>query len=404
MRIGVPMHSVFINYRVGETAAFARLLDRHCAAVFGRDEVFFASEAIIPGTPFDQAIEDALQICEVLVAVIGPHWVDATDARGSRRLDHPDDWVRREIATALERGIPVIPLLIDNAALPGAGDLSDDISKLTVCNQVRVGHRAGDPDLDTVITAIRRAVPRLASVDETRPCSFAVMEIDEFDQHDTATRQRWKQDLSEVATTALTDAKLDWSILGAGSEGMITVRIPDAARADATVALVGNLHRILAEHAVSGPPGEQMRLRVALHADELPDQDAVRRLVRAPIVRRVLAAAERSHLAVVISPAWYEEAISRLGTRIDSGSFTAVRLGTPKAGETAWVHVPGLSRPPGISRHEEVEMSRPTPQGAPGPRSVTLNDDAYVANLVTGDQHITGGLSIEMPTPRKNVR
>ena len=112
------MHSAFINYRVGETAAFARLLDRRCAEVFGRDEVFFASEAIIPGTPFDTAIEEALRICEVLVAVIGPHWVDATDSRGARRLDRSDDWVRREIATALERGIPVIPLLIDNAVLP----------------------------------------------------------------------------------------------------------------------------------------------------------------------------------------------------------------------------------------------------------------------------------------------
>ena len=404
MRIGVPMHSVFINYRVGETAAFARLLDQHCAAVFGRDEVFFASDAIVPGTSFDTAIEEALRICETLVAVIGPHWIDATDSQGGRRLDRTDDWVRREIATALERGIPVIPLLIDNAGLPGPGDLPADIRKLTVCNQVRVGHRSGDPDLDTVIAAIRRAVPRLASVDATRPCSFAVLEIDDFDRHDKATRQRWKQDLEQAATAALTDAKLDWSIFGFDAEDGITVRIPDADRAEATVALIGNLHRILAERAVSGPPGEQLRLRVALQADERPDRDAVRRLVRAPIVRRVLAAAERSHLAVVISRAWYEDAVQRLGTRVDSGSFTAVRLGSANADETAWIHVPGLSRPPGIARHEEVETYRPEAQAAPGSRSVTFNDEAYIVNFAGRDQHFTGGQTFETPAPRKNVR
>ena len=241
-------------------------------------------------------------------------------------------------------------------------------------------------------------------MDATRPCSFAVMEIDEFDQHDRATQQRWKQDLTEAATTALTDAKLDWSILGLDAEDGIVVWIPDAERADATVALIGNLHRILAERALSGPPGEQLRLRVALHADELAGQDAVHRLVRAPIVRRVLAAAERSHLAVVVSQAWYDDAIDRLGTRIDPGSFTAVRLGSTKADEPAWIHVPGLSRPPGIARHEEADTSRPAKQNISGNRSVTMDNDSYAGNIVLGDQPVTGGLTIGTPAPRKNAQ
>ena len=39
----------------------------------------------------------------------------------------PDDWVRIEVETALERGIPVVPLLIDGATLPGRDQLPESL-------------------------------------------------------------------------------------------------------------------------------------------------------------------------------------------------------------------------------------------------------------------------------------
>jgi hypothetical protein len=55
-----------------------------------------------------------------MVVVIGPQWLNATDAEGNRRLDQPDDWVRREIETALRREILILPLLVNNTPQPAA--------------------------------------------------------------------------------------------------------------------------------------------------------------------------------------------------------------------------------------------------------------------------------------------
>lgn len=396
------MPALFVNYRVGETAAFARLLDGRCAAAFGRHEVFFASEAITPGMPFDAAIEEALRSCEALVAVIGPHWYEAADPRGGRRLDYQDDWVRLEIATALARAIPVIPVLIDNADLPKADRLPADISGLPVRHQVRVGHRAGDPDLDTVVAAVRRAVPRLDSAYASHACSFAVVEIDGFEQQDPDEQACLKQELSAVVAAALNEEQVDWSIIRTtdGGNGLV-LRIPDSAKPVATLALTRSLHRILAQRAGSGAPGGQLRLRVALQADERPGPGTVRRLVGASVVRRVLAEADRSHLVVVASQSWWEDGVHRAESRIDSDSCVRVRLGSPESEEIAWIHVPGLSRPPGIAQHEVAPTDQPAHQAAPGARTVTFNGPTTVGTIAHGDVTVNGGVTVGMPAPRR---
>jgi hypothetical protein len=66
----------------------------------------------------------------VLIAVIGQRWLNSSDEEGGRRIDHPEDSVRLEIATALKRNIRVIPVLVDGALMPRSSDLPDDLKLL----------------------------------------------------------------------------------------------------------------------------------------------------------------------------------------------------------------------------------------------------------------------------------
>lgn len=164
------MSGVFISYRSRDGGFAAGLLYRGLVAEFGADEVFYAARVIPAGGFFDEALVAALRDCDALLAVIGPHWLTAADDQGNRKLDRPDDWVRREISEALARQIPVIPLLVDGAKPPTAGQLPADISDLARCNVLRLAHEHGEQDaLTALITHVRAAVPRLATVGPPDP-------------------------------------------------------------------------------------------------------------------------------------------------------------------------------------------------------------------------------------------
>lgn len=92
------------------------VLERH----FGPASVFFDVDDLAPGTDFPLAIRNELKKCKVLLALIGKSWLTARDADGFRRIDNPDDFVRREVGSALARGIPVIPITLQDEKPPSA--------------------------------------------------------------------------------------------------------------------------------------------------------------------------------------------------------------------------------------------------------------------------------------------
>jgi hypothetical protein len=48
-----------------------------------------------------------LQQCSVVLVMIDRDWLSLRDAQGRRRVDHPADYPRLEVAAALRRGIRV---------------------------------------------------------------------------------------------------------------------------------------------------------------------------------------------------------------------------------------------------------------------------------------------------------
>jgi ABC-type sugar transport system substrate-binding protein len=104
----------------------------------------------------------------VLIAVIGKRWLISSEAEGSRRLDNPDDFVRLEIATALKRNIRVIPVLVDDASVPRASDLPDDLKSLVRRNAVEVSHTRFGADSERLIAALERVFEKTAAEQRER--------------------------------------------------------------------------------------------------------------------------------------------------------------------------------------------------------------------------------------------
>ncbi|WP_168211199.1 toll/interleukin-1 receptor domain-containing protein [Actinosynnema sp. ALI-1.44] len=154
---------MFVNYRTGDGDWAAALVSRELSTRFGADQVFYASQSIRLGEEFPQEILARLQRCEVLLAMIGPRWITAVDREGVRRLDKPDDWVRREINEAFCLGIRVIPVLLDGIGPLRETDLPDCLAPVARCQYLRMHHRSGDLDLTRLVDELLNVAPSLAT-------------------------------------------------------------------------------------------------------------------------------------------------------------------------------------------------------------------------------------------------
>jgi hypothetical protein len=121
---------IFISYRRKETTAYAHLLKDKLGERFGDSAIFQDIHSIHLGIDFRKEITEAVASCKVLIAVIGPKWQERLDEKKSQPLEASDDFVRLEIAAALQRGIPVVPLLLPDAAMPDRDKLPPDLKDL----------------------------------------------------------------------------------------------------------------------------------------------------------------------------------------------------------------------------------------------------------------------------------
>jgi hypothetical protein len=148
----MPMPVIFVNYRMREEPGYATLLHRELERQFGADSTFLASQSIRAGDDYVREVFERLRECSVLLAVIGRRWAVTTGMF---------DWVRREISEALESGLRVVPVLIENAELPAKSDLPTDIAGLTRCQAVRLRHCSFETDISTLVNELRTAIPAL---------------------------------------------------------------------------------------------------------------------------------------------------------------------------------------------------------------------------------------------------
>src|SRR5262245_41840525 len=139
---------IFINYRLDDTASYARGIGEELSKVFGADQIFMDIKSLPAGRRFEQELDKALGECAIFIVVIGPGWLEYIKTRSS---SSERDYVSAEIAAALKRNIPIIPVCVGRRnsmpQFPKASDLPPDIRDLVSFQKVDVSHESYDRDM-----------------------------------------------------------------------------------------------------------------------------------------------------------------------------------------------------------------------------------------------------------------
>jgi hypothetical protein len=136
----------------------------------------------------------------------GNRWLDARDEDGTRRLDNPNDFVRVEIGTALQRDIPVIPILLDGVKIPRANQLPNDLEELAVRNALDVRHTSFHSDMDKLIRELKRQLADSEKQGAQPSILGAVLTPDQFEQLQRILTDAFdKRGIAELVSTKLGD-------------------------------------------------------------------------------------------------------------------------------------------------------------------------------------------------------
>jgi hypothetical protein len=134
----VTQKRIFISYRRSDSSGHAGRLYDYLKSYFGGERIFFDVDTIKPGTNFEQRINSELDNSEAMLVLIGDQWLESKDKEGNRRLDHPHDYVRFEVETALNKNISVIPILLQGTHMPPRNVLPDTLQDLSRRNAIRL--------------------------------------------------------------------------------------------------------------------------------------------------------------------------------------------------------------------------------------------------------------------------
>lgn len=153
------MSKVFISYRRDDAAGYAGRLEEALERRLGRDSVFRDVTDIPPGGDFMAAIRARLAQADAVLVLIGPRWAGG-EADGRRRIDDPQDFVRLEVALALESGVRVVPVLLPGIGMPTEAALPDGLKPLARRNAVTLSDTNWGTDVDRLASTI--GVPKRA--------------------------------------------------------------------------------------------------------------------------------------------------------------------------------------------------------------------------------------------------
>jgi hypothetical protein len=145
------MPAIYICYRKEDAFGEAAHLYKEFSQRFGKNGVFVDVARSEPGQDPRVVIDDHVARSGVFLVLIGKTWVEGRDAAGQRRLDNPLDSVRTEVAAALAHNIPIIPVLVQRAAMVLPADLPADMAGLANGRPIELTQAHWGSDVETLL-------------------------------------------------------------------------------------------------------------------------------------------------------------------------------------------------------------------------------------------------------------
>jgi hypothetical protein len=142
-----------MSYRRSDSAAIVGHIYERLAARYKTESVFRDINKMPLGKNFYDHIKEELSGCDVVLVVVGPQWL-AIDAQGQSRIQQSDDPVRLEVEAALQSGATVIPVMVEDAALPKSTDLPESLKTFPALAGTRINVEDFDSHLERLMQSI----------------------------------------------------------------------------------------------------------------------------------------------------------------------------------------------------------------------------------------------------------
>lgn len=186
---------MFISYRrKGDQGTVGRLADR-LGTTYGDENVFRDADTLRAGQNFSDVILKSLDEAQVVIAIIDRRWIGRRWIWWSRIRD-PSDWVRHELEHALHKGIPILPVLVNGAPLPGRRGLPTSLHGLLSVQAARLRDDSWAADIRELLKAIEDSAQRTPSA-----LTWPTLNAEEL-----RSRQRRDRTATALITAALSTA------------------------------------------------------------------------------------------------------------------------------------------------------------------------------------------------------
>ena len=152
-------YDIFISYRINDTLTQAGRLHQSLERHFGAGSVFYDKTSLQAGMQWPKELEEKVRQAQVVLLLYknGDTWL-GVERYGKCRINDPEDWVRKEVAFALQCGKKLIPVLFGQDSLPPADCLPEPLKALPACQHLSLRESDWDTDLAPLLKVIEQQV------------------------------------------------------------------------------------------------------------------------------------------------------------------------------------------------------------------------------------------------------